>query len=96
MSDDITEEFSAEEPSRRAFITRYGGMAFAAPVIASFALDGIASGKKHDRHDRHGEDHHPGHPKHGYPNQTHPNQGYPNQCLPNQSLPNQSLPDSSV
>jgi hypothetical protein len=47
MSDDITEEFSG----RRAFIASYGEMAFAAPVIASFALDGIASGEKHERHD---------------------------------------------
>jgi hypothetical protein len=31
-----------EEPSRRAFLIRYAGAAFAAPVIASFALEGVA------------------------------------------------------
>jgi len=100
MSDDITEELSAEEPSRRAFITRYGGMAFAAPVIASFALDGLTRHRETHEHDHGRPCHHPshghpshGHPNQGYPNQGHPNQGYPNQGYPNQGYPNQTYPD---
>jgi hypothetical protein len=62
------------KPSRRAFLIRYAGAAFAAPVIASFALDGVAqAGERH------------GH-RHGHPNQSHPNQSHPNQCLPNQTI----------
>jgi len=70
MSDDITEELPVGEPSRRAFITGYGEMAFAPPVIASFALDGLARGR--ETH----EDHH-GRPC--YPNQSHANQTGANQ-----------------
>ena len=31
-----------EQPSRRAVLIRYAGAAFVAPVIASFALEGVA------------------------------------------------------
>jgi len=87
MSAEDGEEFSAPESSRREFITRYGAMAFVAPVIASFTLDGFARDK-----DQHGH-----HPRHGNPNQCQPNQsvgdqvnqGYPNQCQPNQSVGDQ-------
>jgi hypothetical protein len=83
--------------SRRAFLVRFAGAAFAAPVIASFALDGVAQasergGQQKDK--RHCA------PNQGHPNQTNPNQGPPNhghpkQCHPNQGNPNQTLPDSS-
>jgi hypothetical protein len=83
MPEDISEEFSGAEPSRRAFITRYGGMVFAAPVIASFALDGLARDREsHEHHHGRPCDHQ--HPNQGYPNQTHPNQTHPNQGYPNQ------------
>lgn len=89
-------------PSRRAFLVRFAGAAFAAPVIASFALDGVAQAserggqQKDKRHCAPNQ----GHPNQGYPNQTNPNQGPPNhghpkQCHPNQGNPNQTLPDSS-
>ena len=64
-------ENSDAKPSRRAFLIRYAGAAFAAPVIASFALDGVAqAGEKHN-HKHH----------HGHPNQCCPNQTVSNQCL---------------
>jgi len=90
-------------PSRRAFLVRFAGAAFAAPVIASFALDGVAQASERTYHHQG----HPnqttgnqGHPKQGHPNQTSGNQGYPDhrhpkQCHPNQGNPNQTLPDSS-
>jgi hypothetical protein len=78
----MSSESSDAKPSRRAFLIRYAGAAFAAPVIASFALDGVAqAGEKHN-HKHH----------HGHPNQTHPNQTHPNQCLPNQTVGNQTFP----
>ena len=85
-------------PSRRAFLVRFAGAAFAAPVIASFALDGVAQASERSYHHQG----HPnqttgnqGHPKQGHPNQTAGNQGHPKQCHPNQGNPNQTLPDSS-
>jgi hypothetical protein len=74
-------ENSDAKPSRRAFLIRYAGAAFAAPVIASFALDGVAQAGERRGH------------RHGHPNQTHPNQTHPNQCLPNQTIPNQTVSD---
>jgi hypothetical protein len=70
-------------PSRRAFIARFAGAAFAVPVIASFALDGVAQASERSDH------------RQGQPNQTSGNQGHPKQCHPNQGNPNQTLPDSS-
>ena len=71
-------------PSRRAFLVRFAGAAFAAPVIASFALDGVAQASERTYHHQ------------GHPNQTSGNQGSPKQCHPNQGNPNQTLPDSAV
>ena len=66
-------EDSDAKPSRRAFLIRYAGAAFAAPVIASFALDGVAqAGEKHKHH-------------HGHSNQCCPNQALSNQCLGDQA-----------
>jgi hypothetical protein len=93
--------------SRRAFLVRFAGAAFAAPVIASFALDGVAQASERGRQQKDKRHCAPnqGHPNQtnpnqGYPNQTNPNQGPPNhghpkQCHPNQGNPNQTLPDSS-
>jgi hypothetical protein len=87
--------------SRRAFLVRFAGAAFAAPVIASFALDGVAQasergGQKDKRHCAPNQ----GHPNQTNPNQTnpapkhgHPNQGYPNQTNPNQGPPKQCHPN---
>jgi hypothetical protein len=76
-------------PSRRAFLARFAGAAFAAPVIASFALDGVAqAGEKHG---------HPkqGNPNGGYPQQGNPNGGYPHQGNPNGGYPKPSPPHHS-
>ena len=86
-------------PSRRAFLVRFAGAAFAAPVIASFALDGVAQASErggHQKDKRHCAPNQ-GHPNQGNPNQTSPppNHGHPKQCHPNQGNPNQTLPDSS-
>jgi hypothetical protein len=67
-------------PSRRAFLVRFAGAAFAAPVIASFALDGVAQASERSYH----------HSSH--PNQTSGNQGSPKQCHPNQTTGNQGHP----
>jgi len=67
-------------PSRRAFLVRFAGAAFAAPVIASFALDGVAQASERTYHPQ------------GHPNQTSGNQGSPKQCHPNQTTGNQGHP----
>jgi hypothetical protein len=67
-------------PSRRAFLVRFAGAAFAAPVIASFALDGVAQASERTYHHQ------------GHPNQTSGNQGSPKQCHPNQTTGNQGHP----
>jgi hypothetical protein len=67
-------------PSRRAFLVRFAGAAFAAPVIASFALDGVAQASERSYHHS------------AHPNQTSGNQGSPKQCHPNQSTANQTSP----
>jgi hypothetical protein len=75
MSDERMEELGLP---RRAFLTRAAAV-FAAPVVVSFALDGVA-----EAHGRPGQ---------GHPNQMHPNQMHPNQMHPNQTHPNQSHHD---
>jgi hypothetical protein len=105
MSAENDEGFGAAESSRREFITKYGTMAFAAPVIASFTLDGFARHKDHDEHD---------HPKHGYgnqppkhlcenqppqqlcENQTYQESEYPKQLCENQTQQQQCLPDQAL
>jgi hypothetical protein len=79
----MSSESNDAGPSRRAFLVRFAGAAFAAPVIASFALDGVAQASERTYHHQ------------GHPNQTSGNQGSPKQCHPNQGNPNQTLPDSS-
>lgn len=71
--------FDGVARSRRSFIKKFAAGAFAAPIIASFALDGMASAA----------------PIPNLPNQGLPNQGFPNQCLPNQHFPNQGFPNQS-
>jgi hypothetical protein len=102
----MSSESNDAGPSRRAFIARFAGAAFAVPVIASFALDGVAQASERNYH-------HQGHPNQtsgnqGHPKQCHPNQTtanqttgnhrHPKQCHPNQSNPNQTqiLPDSTI
>jgi hypothetical protein len=83
-------EYSDDQPSRRAFLIRYAGAAFAAPVIASFALDGVAQASErggHQKDKRHCA------PNQGHPNQTNPNQGPPKHGHPNQGYPNQTNPN---
>jgi len=95
----MSSESNDAGPSRRAFLVRFAGAAFAAPVIASFALDGVAQAserggqQKDKRHCAPNQ----GHPNQGNPNQTTPpKHGHPKQCHPNQGNPNQTLPDSAV
>jgi hypothetical protein len=80
------------EPNRRAFIAKFAGAVFAAPVISSFALDGIAqarptTGQRRDcRHHHH---------HHHYGNMSHGNQSYGNQCYGNMSYGNMSYGNMS-
>jgi hypothetical protein len=80
-------------PSRRAFLVRFAGAAFAAPVIASFALDGVAHAGERSYHHQGNPNQttgNQGHPKQCHPNQTTGNQGYPKQGHPNQTTGNQT------
>jgi hypothetical protein len=73
-----SDNFSGIDPSRRSFITRFAAAVFAAPAIATFALDGIARAT----------------PSHGNldgPRHSHGNQSYCNQSLQNQTLHNQCV-----
>lgn len=76
------EGFGDVARSRRSFIKKFAAGAFVAPVIASFALDGMASASPV-----------PNLPNQGFPNQTSPNQGFPNQSCANQGFPNQGFPN---
>ncbi len=67
-------------PSRRSFLVKFAGAVFAAPVISSFALDGIARAQPDRR-------------IYGYGNQYLGNQSLPNQHFPNQHFPNQRFPN---
>jgi hypothetical protein len=74
--------FGSMMGSRRSFIKKFTAGAFVAPVIASFALDGMASAAPR-----------PNMPNQGFPNQSCPNQNFPNQGFPNQGFPNQGFPN---
>jgi hypothetical protein len=76
------EGFGSVAGSRRSFIKKFAAGAFIAPVIASFALDGMASASPV-----------PNLPNQGFPNQSCPNQVFPNQGFPNQGFPNQGFPN---
>ncbi len=79
------DHFKRSDVTRRRFLKGAVMAAFAAPVVVSFALDGIAEAD----------------PQHLYPNQTYGNQPrpipepgehcqtFPNQIFPNQIFPNQ-------
>ncbi len=71
------------EPSRRSFIAKFAAAVFAAPLVSSFALDGIAQARPEMHKDN------PTHQHHG--NQTDCKQYLGNQTLHNQSLHNQWL-----
>jgi hypothetical protein len=93
-----SKRFSAVDPSRRVFIMKYTALAFATPLIASFALDGVASaaprpglGQQHRFPNQHCPNQHL--PNQHKPDQCCPNQHFPNQHLPNQQLPNQHCPN---
>jgi hypothetical protein len=90
----MSSESNDAGPSRRAFLARFAGAAFAAPVIASFAFDGMAQAS--ERHGQQKDQRHcapnQGHPNQGNPNQPPPKQGHPNQGYPNQGNPNQGHP----
>ena len=73
MSDERIEELGLP---RRAFLKRAAAAAFAAPVVVSFALDGVAEA-------------HQSVPNQTQPNQSCPNQSHPNQTWANQTFPNQ-------
>jgi hypothetical protein len=79
--------FAATAASRRAFIKKFAAGAFVTPVIASFALDGIASAAAGRPMTQ------PNQVQVLLPNQTLPNQTLPNQTFPNQACPNQTLPN---
>ena len=80
---DEYEGFGNVDPGRRGFIKKFAAAAFIAPVIATFALDGIASADTNQ--------HHPNqqNPKQHFPNQHFPNQHFPNQLCPGEYHPNQ-------
>jgi hypothetical protein len=81
---------SGVEPNRRAFIAKFAGAVFAAPVISSFALDGIAQARptKGHRHDCRHHNHHYGNMSYG--NQCHGNMAYGNMSHGNMSCGNMS------
>jgi hypothetical protein len=83
------ERLSRVEPNRRSFMAKFAGAVFAAPVISSFALDGIAQAQPDRRH------HLPnGYSPNGhYPNGHHPNGHHPNGHHPNGHMPNGHLPN---
>ena len=72
MSDERIEELGLP---RRAFLKRAAAAAFAAPVVVSLALDGVAEA-------------HQSVPNQTQPNQSCPNQSHPNQTWANQTFPN--------
>lgn len=90
-SGDESNELDRVDPHRRKFLKAFLGAAFVAPVVASFALDGVAAaGENHDHHCL---------PNQLLPNQggllqpvSNPTTGDPLHCLPNQLLPNQHHP----
>jgi hypothetical protein len=88
-----SKSFSAVDPSRRVFITKYAALAFATPLVASFALDGVASAARQTTMGN--QQHFPNQqcPNQLFPNQQCPNQLFPNQKFPNQKFPNQQLPN---
>jgi hypothetical protein len=89
--------FLGIDPSRRSFIAKFAAAVFAAPVVTSFALDGVALASKPD-HQHHGNQvdckgylsNQYLHNQHLY-NQTLYNQTLHNQMLCNQMLHNQML-----
>lgn len=85
-----SKRFPAVDPSRRVFITKFAGLAFAVPLISSFALDGVASVAPRTGPDSHQN------PNQQLPNQRLPNQHLPNQRLPNQRCPNQHFPNQHL
>jgi hypothetical protein len=74
MSDERIEELGLP---RRTFLKK-AAVAFATPMVASFALEGVAEACQHQ-------------PNQAGPNQTGPNQTAPNQTAPNQTAPNQTM-----
>ena len=83
MSDERMEELGLR---RRGFLKKAAGV-FAAPLIVSFALDGVAEAEGRPRHR---------HPNQSFPNQRFPNQHCPNQHAPNQTWPNQAWPNQKI
>jgi hypothetical protein len=81
MSDDRIQELGLK---RRAFMKKAAAAVFAAPVVVSFALDGVA-----EAHDRPGDRN----PIHCLPNSTMPNMQCPNMHHPNQHCPNMHHPN---
>jgi hypothetical protein len=83
-SEDEINELHRVDPHRRKFLKGFLGAAFVAPVVASFALDGVASAEESLDHRL---------PNQGLPNQLLPNRGDPLHSLANQILPRQILPN---
>jgi hypothetical protein len=66
---------------RRTFLKKAAAAAFVAPVVVSFALDGVAEA----------------HSRQSYPNQALANQTEPvESCNPKQSVPNQTVPNQTI
>jgi hypothetical protein len=83
-SEDEINELHRVDPHRRKFLKGFLGAAFVAPVVASFALDGVASAEESLDHRL---------PNQSLPNQLLPNRGDPLQSLTNQIHPRQILPN---
>ena len=90
-----SDKLSGVDHNRRSFIAKFAGAVFAAPVISSFALDGIAQAQTDRRHHHMPNGHYPnGHYPNGhYPNGHYPNGHYPNGHYPNGHYPNGHLPN---
>jgi len=72
---------------------KYTALAFASPLIASFALDGVASAAPRITMGNQQQFPNQQCPNQFFPNQKFPNQKFPNQQLPNQQFPNQQFPN---
>ncbi len=85
--------------SRRTFLKRMALIGFAAPVVASFALDAAYATPTSDDETGTDPDLVFGNQERFasfFPNQTYPNQYFPNQTFPNQYFPNQFASNQTI
>jgi hypothetical protein len=80
--------------SRRAFLKKMAAVAFAAPVISSFAMDGVAlaGGQYHPNQTQGNQT--DCYPRQGMPNMTYGNGGFPRPMFPGGLFGNMGWPFS--